>query len=112
MHQWLSGRASPSLHGQIPDGAPTPTGRLDLKPGEYVRIKTQTEIEQTIHKNGQNRGLYFDPEEMAPYCGWVVKIRKPVTKIIDEPTGKMLHMKQPCIMSEGVICKGSTRVVG
>src|SRR5262249_50684496 len=43
MHQWLSGRASPSLHGQIPDGAPTPTGRLDLKLGEYVRIKTQRE---------------------------------------------------------------------
>jgi hypothetical protein len=27
-----------------------------------------------------------------------------VTKIIDEPTGKMLHMKQPCIMLEGVVC--------
>ena len=105
MHQWLSGRASPSLHGQIPDGTPTPTGRLGIKPGEYVRIKTQAEIEQTIHKNGKNRGLWFDPEEMAPYCGRVVKVRKSVTKIIDEPTGKMLHMKQPCIMLEGVVCK-------
>jgi hypothetical protein len=105
IHQWLSGRASPSLHGQIPDGAPTPTGRLDLKPGEYVRIKTQMEIEQTIHKDGKNRGLFFDPDEMAPYCGRVVKVRKSVTKIIDEPTGKMLHMKQPCIMLEGVVCK-------
>jgi hypothetical protein len=106
MHQWLSGRASPSLHGQIPEGAPTPTGRLDLKPGEYVRIKMQTEIEQTIHTDGKNRGLSFDPEEMAPYCGRVVKVRKSVTKIIDEPTGKMLQMKQPCIMLEGVVCKG------
>jgi len=105
MHQWLSGRASPSLHGQIPDGVPTPTGRLDLKPGEYVRIKTQTEIEQTLHKDGKNRGLWFDPEEMAPYCGRVVKVHKSVTKIIDEPTGKMLHMKQPCIMLEGVVCQ-------
>jgi hypothetical protein len=104
-YQLLSGRASPSLHGQIPDGAPTPTGRLDLKPGEYVRIKTQTEIEQTLDKKGRNRGLGFDPEEMAPYCGHVVKVRKSVTKIIDESTGKMLHMKQPCIMLEGVVCK-------
>jgi hypothetical protein len=107
MHQWLSGRASPSLHGQIPDGAPTPTGRLDLKPGEYVCIKTQTEIEQTIDKNGKNRGLWFDPQEMAPYCGRVVQVRKCVTKIIDEPTGKMLHMKQPCIMLEGVVCQAA-----
>jgi hypothetical protein len=104
MHMWLSGRASPSLHGQIQDGAPTPTGRLSLKPGEYVRIKSQTEIELTIDKKGRNRGLSFDPEEMAPYCGRVVKVRKSVTKIIDEPTGKMLHMKQPCIMLEGVVC--------
>jgi len=79
--------------------------RLDLKPGEYVRIKTQTEIEQTLHKDGKNRGLWFDPEEMAPYCGRVVKVHKSVTKIIDEPTGKMLHMKQPCIMLEGVVCQ-------
>jgi hypothetical protein len=105
VHQWLSGRPSPSWNGQIPDGAPTPTGRLDLKPGEYVRIKTQAEIEQTIHKDGKNRGLYFDSEEMAPYCGCVVKVHKSVTRIIDEPTGKMLHMKQPCIMLEGVVCK-------
>jgi hypothetical protein len=105
MHQWLSGRPSPSLHGQIPDGAPTPTSKLDLKPGEYVRIKTQTEIEQTLHKNGRNRGLSFDPEEMAPYCGRVVQVRKSVTQIIDEPTGKMLHMKQPCIMLEDVVCR-------
>jgi hypothetical protein len=104
MHYWLSGRTSPSLHGQIPDGTLTPTGRLGLKPGEYVRIKAQTEIEQTLSRNGKNRGLSFDPEEMAPYCGRVVKVRKSVTKIIDESTGKVLHMKQPCIMLEGVVC--------
>jgi hypothetical protein len=104
MHQWLSGRASPSLHGQIPDGVPTPTGRLGLKPGECVRIKAQTEIEQTLGRDGKNRGLSFDPEEMAPYCGRIATVQKSVTKIIDEPTGKMLHMKQPCIMLEGVVC--------
>jgi hypothetical protein len=105
MHQWLSGRVSPSLHGQSLDGVPTPTGRLDLKHGEYVRIKAQTEIEQILDKNGKNRALWFDPQEMAPYCGRIVKVLKSVTKIIDEPTGKMLYMKQPCIMLEGVVCK-------
>jgi hypothetical protein len=106
MHQWLSGRPSPSLHGQIPYDMRTPAGRLGLKPGEYVRIKAQTEIEQTIDKSGKNRGLSFDPEEMAPYCGRIVQVHKSVTKIIDEPTGQMIYMKQPCIMLEGVVCKG------
>jgi hypothetical protein len=104
MHQSLTGRASPSLHGKIERGTPTPTGRLYLKPGEYVRIKSQEEIEQTLDRTGKNRGLSFDPEEMAPYCGRVFKVRSSVTMIIDEPTGKMLHMKQPCIMLEGVVC--------
>lgn len=105
MHLWLTGRPSPSLAGQILAGAPTPNGRLDLKPGEYVQIKSQAEIEQTIGINGKNRGLSFDSEEMAPYCGRVYQVRKSVTKIIDEPTGKMLHMKQPCVMLEGVVCR-------
>jgi hypothetical protein len=104
MHLWLSGRPSPLLEGQIPDGAPTPTGRLDLKSGECVRIKAKSEIERTVGKYGKNRGLRFDPEEMAPYCGRVVTVRKAVIRIIDEPTGKMLQMKEPCIMLEGVVC--------
>jgi len=104
IHLWLSGRPGPSLDGQIPDGGTTPTGRLDLKPGEYVKIKLQAAIEETVGRFGKNRGLRFDPEEMAPYCGRVVKVRRAVTRIIDEPTGKMLQMKQPCIMLEGVVC--------
>jgi hypothetical protein len=104
MHLLLIGRAGPSLRGMIERGMPTPTCRLDLKPGEYVRIKSQGEIEQTLDETGKNRGLSFDAEEMAPYCGRVVKVRSCVTKIIDEPTGKMLHMKQPCIILEGVVC--------
>jgi hypothetical protein len=42
---------------------------------------------------------------MALFCGGVYKVHKQVTQIIDEPTGKMLRMKQPCIMLEGVVCR-------
>jgi hypothetical protein len=105
MHERLTGRPSPSLNGRVPDGVRTPTGRLDLQPGEYVRIKSQEEIEETIDRNGRNRGLWFDHEEMALYCGRVAKVHKSVTTIIHEQTGKMLEMKEPCIMLEGVVCK-------
>ena len=56
MHLWQTGRPSPSLNGRIPNGAQTPTGQLQLKPGESVRIKTQMEIEQTINQEGQESG--------------------------------------------------------
>jgi hypothetical protein len=84
---------------------PTPTNSLELQPGVLVRIKTQAEIEQTIDETGRNRGLTFDPDEMAPYCGKSFKVRKRVTTIVDERTGRMLNMKQPGIMLDGVVCK-------
>ena len=105
MHERLSGRPAPSLDGKILKGSLTPRCELDLRPGEVVQIKSKEEIETTIGKDGKNRGLSFDPEEMTPYCGRTVKVLKSVSKIIDESTGNMLHMKQPCIMLEGVVCK-------
>src|SRR4029434_9726586 len=72
MHLRLTGRPSPSLNAHIPDCVQTETVGLELKSAEYVRIKTQAEIEETIHQNGRHRGLFFDKEEMAPYCGRTV----------------------------------------
>jgi hypothetical protein len=106
MHLKLAGRPAPSLAPKFKKGEKTPTGRLNLRPGELVRIKSQKEIEQTVDGCARNRGLTFDPEEMAPYCGRIVRVKKVVTQIIDEPTGKMIYMKQPCIMLEGVVCIG------
>jgi hypothetical protein len=104
IHRLLTGHASPRLTAHIQDGQRTPTGRLHLRQGESVRIKSQQEIERTLDQNSKNRGLSFDWLEMAPYCGRVVEVRRSVTKIIEEPTGRMIEMKQPCIMLEGVVC--------
>jgi hypothetical protein len=104
MHYRLTGRHTPRLDAKIQPGQRTPTGRLDLQPGEYVRIKSQAEIEATLDQGGKNRGLTFDPEEMAPYCGRVFRVRSVVTRIIDEPTGAMRHMKEPCITLQNVVC--------
>lgn len=104
MHQLFTGREAPYLFKKVKPCDKTPTGRLDLKPGEWVRVKSKNEIEATINEKGLNRGLSFDPEEMAPYCGRVLRVQRCVTKILDEMTGKMLQMKQPCIILEGAIC--------
>jgi hypothetical protein len=104
MHQLFTGREAPYLFKTVKPCEKTPTGRLDLKPGEWVRVKSKSEIEATVNNKGLNRGLSFDPEEMAPYCGRVLRVQRSVTKILDEMTGKMLQMKQPCIILEGAIC--------
>ena len=102
----LTGREGPYLFKKTkPLTGKTPTGRLDLKPGEIVRVKPKREIETTLDARGMNRGMTFDPEEMGAYCGGTFRVRSCVTRILDEKTGEMLHMKQPCIILEGVVCR-------
>jgi hypothetical protein len=103
IHRLLTGRDAPDVQGTIANGSPTPTGRLNLRPGEYVRVKSKKEIEKTINDKHQNRGLSFD-QEMVQFCGRVFQVRSVVTQIIDEPTGEMIPMKQPCITLQGVVC--------
>ena len=84
----------------------TPTGHTDLQPGELVRIKSKTEIMATLSKDGFNRGLGFE-EEMARHCGREARVLRRVDRCIDESTGRVLLMKNPCIVLDGVVCEGA-----
>jgi hypothetical protein len=83
----------------------TPTESLDLQPGELVRIKSKEEIVKTLDTNERNRGMSFD-REMLKFCGRQARVLGRVEQIIDERSGKMLHLKNPCIVLEGVVCPG------
>jgi len=82
----------------------TSVEKLDLQPGELVQVRSKEDIIATLDKNNRNRGLLFD-SEMLPYCGGVYRVLRRVNHIIDEKTGKMMDMKFPCIVLEGVFCK-------
>jgi len=82
----------------------TPVETLDLQPGELVQVRSKEEIIATLDKNNRNRGLLFDCE-MLPYCGGIYRVLRRVHHIIDEKTGKMMNMKYPCIILEGVACR-------
>jgi len=92
------------LKGKLADK--TPSAVSDLQPGELVRVKTKEEILATVNQDLLNRGLGFDPE-MARFCGRTVRVARRVDHIIDEKTGVMLQMKNPCIVLEGVVCEGA-----
>jgi hypothetical protein len=82
----------------------TPAATLGLQPGELVQVKSKEDIFATLDTQNRNRGLLFD-SEMLKYCGGIYRVLRQVHKIIDEKTGKMLDMKYPCIVLEGVFCK-------
>ena len=77
---------------------------LNLQPGELVRVRSREEILATLEKNQRHRGLWFDAE-MLPYCGGIYRVLRRVNRILDEKTGKMMNMRYPCIVLEGVVCK-------
>jgi hypothetical protein len=84
----------------------TPDDALGLQPGELVWVKTRQEIVSTLDGNNSNRGLSFDPE-MVWYCGREARVLRRVERIIDERTGRLLRIKRPCIILEGVTCRGA-----
>jgi hypothetical protein len=82
----------------------TPIERSGLEPGELVQVRSKEEIVATLDRQNRNRGLLFDCE-MLPYCGNIYRVLRRVHHIVDEKTGKMMHMKYPCIVLEGVYCR-------
>jgi len=91
--------------GLLPEGVPTPSGELGLQPGEWVRVKSNDSIRATLNPTGRNRGMRFDIE-MVQYCNEVMQVQRRVHRIIDEPTGKMVDMKNPCIVLKDGYCRG------
>jgi hypothetical protein len=96
------GQTYPFITGPLEKGK-TPSARLDLQPGDVVRIKSKAEIERTLDRTNRNRGLTFDPE-MVQYCGRTARVRARVRRLINEETGKMLNIHTDCIILEGVTC--------
>jgi hypothetical protein len=103
-HALWQGTEFPRKSGRIPLGEPTPAASLDLRPGEFVRIKPYREILRTLNTENKNRGLFFDAE-MVPYCGGKYRVLQRVTRIIDEKTGAMQEFKTPCFILDSVICQ-------
>jgi hypothetical protein len=95
------GRSYPQVEGRVQGRTPRET--LDLQPGELVEVKSREEIFQTLDQTGHNRGLRFDIE-MLRYCGKQARVQRRVNRLIDEKTGKMVHIKGDCIVLDGFIC--------
>jgi predicted DNA-binding antitoxin AbrB/MazE fold protein len=95
------GRPWPRIEGRVQGRTPKET--LDLQPGELVEVKSKEEIFETLDQTGHNRGLRFDIE-MLRYCGKRARVQRRVNRLIDEKTGKMVHIKGDCIVLDGFIC--------
>ena len=87
----------------------TPTEPLNLQPGDVVKIRSPEEIAPTLDGNGLNRGLSFD-REMMPFCGRTCVVKQRVNRIIDDRTGRMIHITGDAVILDGIVCSGERSV--
>jgi hypothetical protein len=100
------------VRGRSADAASRPTSeiesarRLNLRPGERVRVRHAQEIWRTLDGDLKNRGLFFDAD-MWMRIGQVFPVAKRIERLIDEKTGRMLNIRKDSVVLQGVCCIGT-----
>jgi hypothetical protein len=79
-------------------------GNLGLRQGEWVKVKSSSEIREQLDPNGNNCGLAFRPT-MTVAIGGRYQVAFPIRKIITEKTGKMVDLKNTVVL-KGITCQG------
>jgi hypothetical protein len=44
---------------------------------------------------------------MSRFCGRIARVKARANRCVDEKTGRMLTMKNPCIILEDIVCEGA-----
>jgi len=77
---------------------------LDLQPGDWVEVKPEAEILQSLSVGGRLKGLFFMPEQRA-FCGKRFRVHKRLQNLLLEESG--VHRKlQHTVLLENVYCDG------
>jgi hypothetical protein len=97
------GTPYPERRGKIAKGGKTPSRRLDLQPGEMVRVRSLPEILETVDEALRNRGMGWHTE-MVRLTGRTFRVARRIEKIINEKTGKMIHLKNDVVILEDGVC--------
>ena len=99
------GMPYPWRWGLVPKNSRTPSASLDLQVGELVRVKDYREILKTLNEDGMNRGMGF-AAELAIHCGKTFRVLQRPRKLMDEKTGRLVLLKNECIVLDGTDCEG------
>ncbi len=77
-----------------------------LEPGEWVEVRGIGEILQTLDRKVRNHGMEFKAE-MFRFCGRKSQVRSRLERRVDERTGELRELRNPCILLDSVHCQCS-----
>lgn len=78
---------------------------LNLRPGEWVEIKSFPDILATLDSKGKYQGLSFT-REMKEHCGQRYRVFKRLDVLFNEYTRQQRKVKNTVLL-EGVYCRGT-----
>jgi hypothetical protein len=99
-------RGSDPFYWEVGGLSKTPSQKLNLQPGDSVRVKPFDEIMSTLDTDNKNRGMGFDTGEMGMHCGKALQVDQRILKIINDRTGKMIVFKEPTVTLKDIYCSG------
>ena len=79
-----------------------------INPGDLVRVRSRTEVQQLLDQHGVYKGCTFQPD-MYDHCGQIRKVSRRVDYFYDEVKEKLCKCKDLFIL-EGVYCTGRKRL--
>jgi len=91
-----------SVHPPRPRTGPARDEVLGLQPGEWVRVRSKAEIQNTLDAKGTLRGLSF-MGHYDVYCGKTMRVRERVERILVEETGQIRTIHNTVLL-EGAVC--------
>src|SRR4029077_21036356 len=80
--------------------------RLDLKAGEWVEVRSQSEILATLDEHGRLENLAFMPE-MLQYCGKRFRVFKRADKTCEYTQKWSIRRMKDSVHLEGLRCDGT-----
>ena len=86
---------------QVPAGARR--SNWTLRPGEFVEVRSEPEILQTLDEQGRHRGLAWMPN-MARCCGKRYTVYKRVERIMLESSGE-IRVVRNTVLLDGAVCE-------
>jgi hypothetical protein len=77
---------------------------LNLRPGEFVRVKSLDQIKATLDSEGKHQNLLFAPA-MADFSGQVLRVRDRVESIVLDGIRQQRKIRDTVLL-EGATCDG------
>lgn len=79
-------------------------GQTNIRPGEWIKVRSKDEIRRTLNDRERCKGLRFI-DEMYEHCGQTYKVLKVVDYFFNEKRQKMYRPRNTVIL-DGVVCSG------